>query len=126
MELKKIQFSDTISEEDIYSTFIENYSTSITDFFQFELDWCYNAYNVFKDYDKFLILIYIIEKTFNTYKDFYFRKSYGEFYSADSFELQKFSVIDVSKDLLISKETARRKIIELEKLGIIKKDKKKL
>ena len=76
MELKKIQFSDTISEEDIYSTFIENYSTSITDFFQFELDWCYNAYNVFKDYDKFLILIYTIEKTFNTYKDFYFRKSY--------------------------------------------------
>ena len=57
MELKKIQFSDSISEEDIYSTFIENYSTSITDFFQFELDWCYNAYNVFKDYDLSLIHI---------------------------------------------------------------------
>ena len=126
MELKKIQFSDSISEQDIYSVFIKNYSSSITDFFQFELDWMYNAYNVFKDYDKFIILIYIIEKTFSTYKDLYFRKSYEEFYAADSFELKKFSVIDVSKDLLISKETARRKIIELEKLGIIKKDKKKL
>tara|TARA_B100000029_G_scaffold394332_1_gene391817 strand:+ start:68 stop:1051 length:984 start_codon:yes stop_codon:yes gene_type:complete len=126
MELKKIQFSDSISEQDIYSVFIENYSSSITDFFQFELDWMYNAYNVFKDYDKFIILIYIIEKTFSTYKDFYFRKSYDEFYAADSFELKKFSIIDVSKDLLISKETARRKIIELEKSGIIKKDKKKV
>ena len=126
MEIKKIKFSDSISEQEIYNIFTENYSTSITDFFQFELDWCYNAYNVFKDYDKFLILIYIIEKTFLSYKDFYFRRSYDEFYSAESFELQKFNVINVSKDLLISKETARRKIIELENLGILKKYKKKV
>ena len=37
MELKKIQFTDTLSEEDIYNVFIENYSSSITDFFQFVL-----------------------------------------------------------------------------------------
>ena len=65
MELKKIQFSDSISEQDIYSVFIENYSSSITDFFQFELDWMYNAYNVFKDYDKFLILIHMLDNTFH-------------------------------------------------------------
>ena len=43
----------------IYNIFDKNYALSITDFFQFELDWCFNAYNNFKDYDKFLILLYI-------------------------------------------------------------------
>ncbi len=126
MELKKIKFSDTITEEQINDIFLQNYSYCITDFFQFELDWCFNAYDVFKDYDKFLILIHIIEKTFNTYKDFYFRKSYDDFYSSEKFELKKFNVIDISKELIISKETTRRKILELEKSLIIKKDKKEI
>ncbi len=126
MELKKIKFSDSITEEQINDIFLQNYSYCITDFFQFELDWCFNAYDVFKDYDKFLILIYIIEKTFNSYKDFYFRKSYDDFYSSEKFELKKFNVIDISKELIISKETTRRKILELEKSLIIKKDKKEI
>ena len=126
MELKKINFSDRISEQQINDIFIQNYSSCITDFFQFELDWCFNAYGVFKDYDKFLILIHIIEKTFNSYKDFYFRKSYDDFYASKKFELKKFNVIDISKELIISKETTRRKILELEKSQIIKKDKKEI
>ena len=126
MELKKIKFSDSITDQQINDIFLQNYSSCITDFFQFELDWCFNAYSVFKDYDKFLILIHIIEKTFSSYKDFYFRKSYDDFYASKKFELKKFNVIDISKELIISKETTRRKILELEKSLIIKKDKKEI
>ena len=38
----------------------------------------------------------------------------------------RFNIVDIAKQLHISKETARRKILELEKQGIIKKDKKNL
>tara|TARA_Y100000590_G_scaffold451505_1_gene592996 strand:- start:1342 stop:2328 length:987 start_codon:yes stop_codon:yes gene_type:complete len=126
MQIKKIKFSEIIDENKIYNIFDKNYALSITDFFQFELDWCFNAYNNFKDYDKFLILLYIIQRTLDSYKDFFLIKSYDQMYSSESFELEKFNVIDISRDLIISKETARRKILELQKEGILKRDGKRI
>ena len=41
-------------------------------------------------------------------------------------ELEKFNIIEISKELRISKETARRKILELQRDGIISRDKKKI
>ena len=58
--------------------------------------------------------------------DFQIKNTYDEFYSKETFEIPKINVIDLSRDLLISKETTRRKILELERDGVIKKDKKKI
>jgi len=52
------------------------------------------------------------------------KKNYESFYNQKIFEIPKINIIDISRELSISKETARRKILELEKAGIIKKVKK--
>ena len=49
-----------------------------------------------------------------------------EYFGKDKIEIESFNVIDVSKKLNIPKESARRKIIELEKSKIILRLKKKL
>ena len=41
-------------------------------------------------------------------------------------ELEKFNIIEISKEIRISKETARKKILELQRDGIISRDKKKI
>ena len=46
------------------------------------------------------------------------------YYSKNQLEIANFSIINISKDLKISKETTRRKILELEKNGLIIKNKK--
>ena len=44
----------------------------------------------------------------------------------DIFEIEKFNITEVSTNLSIPKESARRKIVELEKNGVIKRNKKKI
>ena len=84
MQSKEIKFSTQVQEEEISLTFIKNYNTSITDFFEFEREWFFRAYSAFKDYDKYLILLYLFHKTFNSYSDYYIKKSYDDFYSQQS------------------------------------------
>ena len=47
------------------------------------------------------------------------------FFNQNEIEIAKINVMEISKSLNIPKETTRRKIIELEQLGTIKKLKKK-
>ncbi len=121
---KEIIFSSQIQEEEINMCLNKTYVTTYTDFYEFQRLWFYRSYKAFNDYDKYLILVYFFQKTFDTYNDYFIKKSFDEFYSMGSFEIEKFNIVNVSKDLLITKETARRKILELEKMGIIQKNKK--
>ena len=89
-------------EEEIYLALVKNYSISITDFFEFERQWFFRSFKAFKDYDKYLILVYLFQKTFNSYADYFIKNTYEDFYSKDSFEIVKFNIIDVSRNLLIT------------------------
>ena len=60
------------------------------------------------------------------YNDHFVVNSFDEFYSKQNFEIPKINIIDLSRELNISKETTRRKMMELEKDGAIKKNKKKV
>ena len=80
----------------------------------------------FEDFDKYMILISLISKTFSAYGDYFLKYNWDEFYELKEYELKKFSIVDIASQLNISKETARRKILELEKIGILKKTKKNL
>ena len=124
MNTEQIRFSKLINEDDIYSSIIKNYRYAMTDFFEFERVWFSRAYEIWKDYDKYLILIYLFRRNFRTYSEYFVKKSYDEYYSLNQYEIEKFNIIEVSKELFLKKETARRKILELEKEGIIQKNKK--
>ena len=118
--------SNKINENDVFKYINHNFEKIATEWFKFQLEWNSSAYNSFKDYEKYLILIYLINKILDFYSMHFIKMNYDEFYSKDKIEIDHFNIIDISKDLKIAKETARRKVIELEKAGVILRLKKKL
>ena len=126
MSLRELKFSTQIKEEQVKSVYHKNFNYIVTERFYFQQRWLYAAYNRFKDFDKYLILIHLVHKTFKAYGDFQIKNSCDEFYAKETYEIPKINVIDLSRELLISKETTRRKILEMERDGAIKKDKKKI
>ena len=124
MNDKNIKLSNKIQEEQIFACLSKTYQSSITLFYEFERTWLTRTYKVFKDLDKYIILVFLLYKTFKSYHDMFHKKNYESFYNQKIFEIPKINIIDISRELSISKETARRKILELEKAGIIKKVKK--
>jgi len=123
---KEILFSTQIREEEILLCLNKTYVTTYTDFYEFQRLWFYRSYKAFKDFDKYLIIVYFFQKTFNTYNDYFIKKTYDEFYSLESFEIEKFNIVNVSKELFITKETARRKILELQNERILQKENKSI
>ena len=123
---KEIIFSSHIREEEINMCLTKTYVSTYTDFYEFQRLWFYRSYKAFNDFDKYLILAHFFHRTFDTYNDYFIKKTYDEFYSLDSFEIEKFNIVNISRELIITKETARRKILELEKEGILQKDRKSI
>jgi len=121
---KRLKFSTEVHPSDIYNVLSKNYINLITDYFDLQRVWLNNAYLSFKDLDKYFILITLVSKTFDSYAEYFVKYNFEQFYSTNEYELKKFNIINISKKLKISKETARRKIIELEKIGLLKKNKK--
>ena len=123
---KEIKFSSKIQIEDSFNIFKKYHDSLITEVYYFQQQWLTAAFRRFKDFDKYIILIYIINKAFKGYNDHFIVNSFDEFYAKENFEIPKINVIDLSRELNISKETTRRKMLELEKEGAIKKNKKKV
>ena len=80
----------------------------------------------FKDYEKFMIIMHLLSKTFEFYSKNFVKLSYDEYFDQNQIEIEKYNIMDIAKNLNIPKETARRKIKELEELGHIKRLQKKI
>ena len=117
-------FSTEIKENHVSAIYSKNYHSLHTEYLEMQREWLFRAYSQFKDLDKYFILISLVKKTMAAYNDYLLKYSWDDFFSAKEVELQKFSIVDISKELCMSKETARRKILELEKEGVLSKDKK--
>ena len=89
--------------------------------FRFQSEWAYNAYQSMKDLDKYLILVYLIQKTLIHYSDLMVIISEETMYAQDTFEIDKINLIEISEELGIPKETVRRKINELSNDGIVER-----
>ena len=85
-----------------------------------------DAYKVFNDLDKFLILIYLINTDFEFFRRNNINIHYDSFYKDKTLEIDKINLINISKDLNIPKESVRRKIAYLEVKKIIQKKGKKI
>ena len=117
-------FSTEIKENHVSAIYSKNYHSLHTEYLEMQREWLFRAYSQFKDLDKYFILISLVKKTLAAYNDYLLKYSWDDFFSAKEVELQKFSIVDISKELCMSKETARRKILELEEEGVLAKDKK--
>ena len=124
MLVSKFKFSTEVKTNDVSNIISKNYSNVMTIFLELQIAWLGRAYSVFKDLDKYLILMSLVDKTFKSYSEYLIKYNFDEFYSVTQYELKKFNIVHIANELSISKETARRKILEMEKQGLIIKNKK--
>ena len=125
--MKKLpSISNEIDEDKIFKIINKNFSKIAPSYYELITSWLTRSYNVFKDIDKFIILIYFINKDLIFYRKNGLIINYDTFYKDKSIEIPKINISDISKDLQIPKESVRRKIQELEKSGVIKKTGKKI
>ncbi len=113
-----------LSEQNIYKTYCDNYDSIHYLFVEFQFSWLQQAYKSLKDIDKYNILVFLYKENFVELNEIFKVKSLKEFYINPRFHLDKINIIQISKKLRISKETARRKILELEEEGVLIKNKK--
>ena len=88
--------------------------------------WTNNAYNTFKDLDKYIVLIYLVRDYWQQLANKFQYFSMSEFYSKETVVIDKINLITISTELNIPKETVRRKVNELQKQGILKREGKKI
>ena len=111
---KQIETVDEfISKSEVHSILSANFGRISDHWFKFSTTWNYNAYQTFMDMDKYLILIYLVQKSFRHYADIMIIHSEEQFYTKEEFEIEKINLIEISDELSIAKETVRRKINEL-------------
>jgi DNA-binding transcriptional ArsR family regulator len=125
--MKKIpSISNEINEDVIFKIISKNFSKIAPYWFGLISSWLIRSYNVFQDIDKYIILVYLINKDL-----IFFRKNglvidYDTFYNDKSIEIPKINISDISTDLKIPKESVRRKLQELEEAKVIRKNGKKI
>lgn len=126
MEKRIPDISNQIYYEETLDLLKDNYNVIGTHWASSQLEWLNAVYAQFKDHDKFLITIYLIKKTLDFYSRNFTKLSFEEFYSKDKVEIEKFNITEISEQLSIPKESARRKINELENSHVIQRIKKKI
>ena len=89
---------------------------------KFQQEWINNIYKRFKDYDKYIILIYLVSKSWEGDLDLFKFSSMDEYYSKKEIRLPNISLLELSENLKIPKETIRRKLLELEKQSLIRRE----
>ena len=126
MSIQEIDFSKTLTDEQIFETIMSNYSALSKDWISHQWNWMNSVYGPFKDHYKYLIVVSLIEKTLQFYDQMNIQYSYDEYFSKSYLHIEKLSISELCEKLELPKETVRRKVLELEKAGVITRNKKKI
>ena len=120
------EVSKQIRSEDIREVLEKNFVSIIPVWAPMQLAWVNNVYRTFHDYEKFMIIMHLLLQTFEAYSKNFVKLNYDEYFDQNEVEIKSINVMEISKSLNIPKETARRKINELEEMGAIKRINKKI
>ena len=120
------RLSNELNKDTISKLTFKNFNSVSPYFYKLITEWMSDAYKVFNDLDKFLILIYLINTDFEFFRRNNINIHYDSFYKDKTLEIDKINLINISKDLNIPKESVRRKIAYLEVKKIIQKKGKKI
>ena len=126
MNIRKIDFSKTLNDEQVYDCLVKNYVALGNDWMAHQWNWLNYLYVPFKDHIKFLIIISLVEKTLQFYNTMSIDLNFDQFNSKSTLVIDKFSITELCEKLSLPKETIRRKVLELEKLGILIRKKKQI
>ena len=117
----KNKFDRNLVFEEIEKNIIPHWNT----WGKFQQVWTHQAFNIFKDFDKYLVLIYLMREHFQSLANKFEYYSYDEFYEFQTISINKLNLIKIANELNIPKENIRRKINELQKDEILKREGKK-
>ena len=116
---KNESIDNALNKEAVFEIFSRSSFEAIAPFYKFQQAWVNRAYDVFKDFDTYLILMYLKQKIYVDYSDRFHYMSADAFYSQEKIAIDKINLIQISKSLNIPKETVRRKINYLQDHEII-------
>ena len=88
--------------------------------------WTNRAYKTFKDFDKYLVLIYLVRDSWQQSADKFEYYSFDDFYAKEKIVIDKINLIKIASELNIPKETVRRKINELQREEVLSREGKKI
>ena len=126
MNLRQIDFSKVLNDDQVYDHMMASYDELGRDWIVHQWNWMNNVYQAFKDHYKYLIVISLVEKTLQFYDQMNIQFSFDQFYSKSNLQIEKFSITELCEKLQLPKETVRRKVLELEKLGVLKRQRKQV
>ena len=126
MNLQEIDFSKTLTDEEVYNSIMSNYSGLSKNWIFHQWHWMNSVYTPFKDHYKYMIIISLVEKTLQFYDQMNIQYSYDDYYAKSYQQIEKFSITELCEKLDLPKETVRRKVLELEREGVISRNKKKI
>ena len=126
MTIQQIDFSKVLNDVQVYDYMMANYDQLGKDWINHQWRWMNAVYQAFNDHYKYLIIISLVEKTLQFYDQMNIKLTYEQFYSKNFLQIDKFSIAELCEKLQLPKETVRRKVLELEKLGVLKRQKKKI
>tara|TARA_B100000674_G_scaffold427758_1_gene382679 strand:- start:1631 stop:2611 length:981 start_codon:yes stop_codon:yes gene_type:complete len=126
MSLQQVDFSKVLTDDQVYEHMMSNYDQLGRDWIVHQWNWMNNIYAAFKDHYKYLIVISLVEKTLQFYDQMNIQLNFDQFYSKPYLQIDKFSITELCDKLRLPKETVRRKVLELEKLGVLKRQKKQI
>jgi predicted transcriptional regulator len=111
--------NNALNKELVFEIFSRSTPEALSPFYKFQQTWVNKAYNTFKDFDTYLILMFLKQEIYVDYSDRFHYMSADAFYSQDKIAIDKINLIQISKSLDIPKETVRRKINYLQESDII-------
>ena len=126
MNLQQIDFSKVLNDDQVYDHMMANYNQLGKDWIAHQWRWMNEVYQAFNDHYKYMIIISLVEKTLQFYDQMNIKLSYDQFYSKSCLQIDKFSNTELCEKLQLPKETVRRKVLELEKLGVLKRQRKQI
>jgi len=126
MSLQQVDFSKVLTDDQVYDNLMANYDQLGRDWIAHQWNWMNNVYWAFNDHYKYMIVISLVEKTLQFYDQMNIQYTYDQYYSKSYLQIEKFGITELCDKLHLPKETVRRKVLELEKLGVLKRQKKKI
>ena len=106
----KKEFDKAMVHETLQKDLVSHWDT----WGKLQSSWANRAYKTFKDFDKYLVLIYLIRDIWQQSANKFEYYSFEDFYKKEKVVIDKINLIKISEELNIPKETIRRKINELQ------------
>ena len=115
----EVNEDQSLDKSAVWEVFQNNNNEVVKHIIKFQQAWVNQAYQVFKDFDTYIVLLYLINKVFTNMSDRFHYMNFENFYNQEKLSIDKINLIEISKDLNIPKETIRRKVNFLQKKEII-------